>query len=296
MSGTRISIVQVALAAALWGPWSLFLRWSQLPALTCAALFMTLLAVGGIPATWQNRKRDRPRSAWLWMLLFGVFDAGNTGFFFLAVLNGPVAVATLSHYLAPVLTPLVALMLLSERPSRRTYPAAALGLIGVGLLLWPAQGVGAVPSSHIALTAAFGAASAVFYATMVPFGKKLGQYFSPFEVQGIHSWLSAALLWAVAPHEAIPLAAASKVLAGGVVCGWVGGALFYRGVKHVPAGLSSVLTYLEPLVATVIGGLVFHEQLGPLAAVGAALVLGGGIYLVAETVGASPPSEPVRAE
>jgi drug/metabolite transporter (DMT)-like permease len=62
----------------------------------------------------------------------------------------------------------------------------------------------------------------------------------------------------------------------------LGGVLFYRGVRSIPSGLASVLTYLEPLVATAIGSVVFHEPLGSTAAVGAALVLGGGVYLATE--------------
>lgn len=281
--------LQVAVAASLWGTWSIFLRWSGLPGLTSAAVLMTVLAFAGLPAQWRHRKRVRPRTVWPWMLLFGVLDSGNTGFFFLAIASGPVAIATLSHYLAPVLTPLTAYLLLRERPTSRTYVAAVIGLAGLALLLWPSPGVAG--ARVLAVTAALGAASAVFYATLVPLGKKLAPFFSPLEVQGIHSYVSAALLWLVAAHTVPAPLAILKLLVGACLCGVIAGALLYDGIRYIPAGTAAVLTYLEPVVATAVGALVFHEAVGPTALLGAALVLGGGVYLAAERreSGSAPP-------
>src|SRR5271170_2346057 len=109
MDARQRGSLQIVVAACLWGLWSLFVRGSGLPGLASGAIVMTTLALGGIPSQWRGRGRRRPRRAWLWMAFFGVLAAGNSGFFFLAVARGPVAVATLSHYLAPVLTPLMAL-------------------------------------------------------------------------------------------------------------------------------------------------------------------------------------------
>jgi drug/metabolite transporter (DMT)-like permease len=286
MSRPLRGALQVALSATLWGLWSLFLRWGGLDGLTSAAILMTILALSGIPAQWRHRARRRPPSAWGFMLLFGVFDAGNTGFFFLAIAGGTVGVATLCHYLAPVLTPPIAFLLLGERLSRRTYPAAVAGLLGLALLLQPAAG--AVGAAGATRTALLGAASAVFYATMVPLGKKLAPLFSPLEVQSYHSYVSAAILWLVAPHVLPPAAAAGKVALGGLVCGVVAGLFFYRGIRSVASAQAAVLTYLEPLVATAVGAVAFHEQLGPWAFAGALLVVGGGAYLMIERPPASP--------
>ena len=276
---------QIVAAACLWGVWSLFVRGAGLPGLSSAAIVMTTLALAGIPAQWRGRRRARPRSAWMWMATFGVLDAGNSGFFFLAVSRGPVAVATLSHYLAPVLTPLMAFLLLRERPSRRTYPAAVIGLVGLALLLLPASAIGATgeeTSGAVLGTALFGASSAVFYATMVPLGKKLAAHYSPLEVQGYHSYVSATVLWLFVPHLALPWLGVGKLLIGCAVCGVLAGGLFYSGIRLIPSGLASVLTYCEPLVATAVGVIAFHEVVQPIGFVGVAMVVGGGIWLAME--------------
>jgi len=217
------------------------------------------------------------------MAIFGVLDAGNSGFFFLAVSRGPVAVATLSHYLAPVLTPLMALLFLRERPSRRTYPAALVGLLGLALLLQPGPALGA--GRAVVWTAVLGASSAVFYATMVPLGKKLASDFSPLEVQGYHSYVSAAVLWLFVPHLAIAWLGLGKLLIGCAVCGVLAGGLFYSGIRRIPSGLASVLTYCEPLVATAVGAVAFHEAVQPIGFLGVALVVGGGVWLATEKRG-----------
>lgn len=283
MNRERVAASQVAVAAACWGTWSIFLRWSGLPGLTSAAILMTVLALAGLPSQWRHRHRERPRAVWAFMLLFGLLDAGNTGFFFLAISRGSVAVATLSHYLAPMLTPVMAWFLLRERPSRRTYPAVLVGLCGLWLMLRPAPGAA---QTTLLLTAGCGGASALFYATLVPLGKKLSPYFSPLEVQGIHSWVSAAVLWLIAAPSAVPLPGLLKLFPGTLLCGVFAGALLYRGIRAIPAGLSAVLTYLEPVVATLVGAFWFHEALGPSALAGAALVIGGGLYLAFERRGA----------
>jgi drug/metabolite transporter (DMT)-like permease len=43
-----------------------------------------------------------------------------------------------------------------------------------------------------------------------------------------------------------------------------------------------VLTYLEPLVASVVGIAAFHEGAGPLTLVGAMIVLGTGVWVALE--------------
>jgi drug/metabolite transporter (DMT)-like permease len=291
MDSRRRGSLQVVAAACLWGLWSLFVRGAGLPGLTSGAVVMTVLALAGIPSQWRGWGGARPRSAWIWMAIFGVLDAGNSGFFFLAVSRGPVAVATLSHYLAPTLTPLMAFLFLRERPSRRTYPAVFVGLLGLALLLRP---VSAIEVGRAALwTALFGGCSAVFYATMVPLGKKLAPHFAPLEVQGYHSYVSAAVLWLFVPHVAIAWLGLSKLLAGCAVCGVLGGGLFYSGIRLIPSGLASVLTYGEPLVATAVGAIAFHEAVQPIGFLGVALVVGGGVWLATEK--REPPVAPASA-
>ncbi len=276
MSDRLLGFCSVAGAAVLWGLWVFFLRPAGLPGFTSGSVMFAVLALAGVPSAWRHRRRRRVVSAWLWMGLAGLLDAGNAGCYFTALNRGTIATAVLSHYLAPTFAPLFAWLLLRERLSPRTLPAAVVGLAGLGALLWPG---GAAPAWSGAL---WGAASAVCYGALFPVGKRLTRDFSALEVMGYHSVVSALVLAALAPPGAIPLRAVAWVVSGAVLCAVLAGVLFYRGLARVPAGQASTLTYLEPLTATLSGALAFGEHVGPTAAVGAALVLAGGLWLLLE--------------
>src|SRR5581483_6468386 len=159
-------------------------------------------------------------------------------------------------------------------------PAVLLGLLGLGLLLQPSA-AGAT-RAEVAVTALLGASSAVFYATMVPLGKKLAPNFTPLEVQGYHSYVSAAVLWCFAPHLAIAPGGLGRLLIGTAFCGVLAGTLFYSGIRRIPSGLASVLTYAEPVVATGVGAVAFGETIGPMGFLGIAMVVGSGVWLAVE--------------
>ena len=50
--------------------------------------------------------------------------------------------------------------------------------------------------------------------------------------------------------------------------------LFQSALKDVPASTASIVTLLEPLVASVLAWIMFSERLGPIGWIGAALLMG----------------------
>ena len=55
--------------------------------------------------------------------------------------------------------------------------------------------------------------------------------------------------------------------------------VFLMGMEHTTATVASIITLIEPLIATVLAWLLFDEQLGLLGLLGAALLL-GAIWLL----------------
>ncbi len=267
----------VALAAMGWGTWSLFLRGSGLtPAWQSILILCVIATIGAAPAlAGAGRPHSRPRPPRLWLLIaaLGFFDAGGYLLFFGAVDRGPISVAVLTHYLAPVVVAGCAPAFLREPLGPRTLPALAASLVGLGLLLGSggATGFGAVWP-----TAALGAASALFYGGATLVGKKALRDFSNQEALAWHCAVSALLLLPLAGAPP-PLAAfLGRPLAGAALLGAGGGWLFYFGLARVPAQRAAVLTYLEPLVASVVGALAFGERHSAAGLLGAALILGAG--------------------
>jgi drug/metabolite transporter (DMT)-like permease len=69
------------------------------------------------------------------------------------------------------------------------------------------------------------------------------------------------------------------LLALGLVCHVGGQGLIAYGVGRLPIVASTVLLWMQPLVAAVLSWLMFGEALGALALTGAVLIL-AGIYIV----------------
>jgi drug/metabolite transporter (DMT)-like permease len=265
-----------ALAAIIWGAWSLVLRPSGLPAVQQA--FLALLVMASPLPFVLRREPFADRGAVVALLLLGVADAGSIGFYFAAIDRGPVAVAVLSHYLAPILVTLAAPLVLGERRSRRALPAALLSLLGIGLLVWR-------PGEQVSLvTAGLGAASAVFYAGFVFASHRAGQAFPAFAVVALHALVSAGVLLLVFGGDAVPAPGpgALRVALGSLVCGLLATGLFFRGVTMIPAAVTGALTYLEPLTAALVGYLAFGEAIGLGGAVGVGLVLVSGVAVATE--------------
>ena len=63
------------------------------------------------------------------------------------------------------------------------------------------------------------------------------------------------------------------LIAGGLVCGSLPTVLFYAGLQRIAASQASVLTLCEPLVAVVVGVVVWGEALG------GGFVLGGAVII-----------------
>lgn len=273
---TRSGVLLVAFAATGWGLWSLFFRPAEAicrihPGLQALAVFA---AQGLVTLPWVLRgaSRERPLRAWLPVAYLGIGDALNAVLFFAAMQRTSLAVAVLSHYLAPLLVALLAPRVLLEAPRKGSAGALAIALGGLALMLEPWSAA----SPGMGVGAALGAGSAVFYAVNVLVTKRVQPHFSPFELLGFHVPTALLCLMLLTPGTAyvVDLRALLWVSSGAVLLGAVGGVIFLKGLERIDATRASVLTLLEPVSAMVVGVLVWHEPFGIWTAAGALLVLG----------------------
>ena len=114
------------------------------------------------------------------------------------------------------------------------------------------------------------------YGAIVLLSKRLLPEFSGPELLSYHCAASALLLLPLAGAPPDPRLFLGRTLIGAALLGGIGGALFYLGLSRIPAQRAAVLTYLEPLVAALVGALAFGEALGPTGMTGAALILIAG--------------------
>ncbi len=276
----------VVAAACGWGMWPLVLRTAEriapIPAAVESALLMAVMMVVTGPLSLRDRvRRKATRAEWLLVGWTGIADALNAYFFFNAYQRTSVAIAVLTHYLTPLFVAMTAPLFLGERPTRRAYAAVALGLGGLVLLLEPWHAA-ARPTDVVG--AAFGAASAVFYASNVLAARRLAGAFSASEQMFFHCLTALPLLLVLVPrgaYAAANLHALAILALGSLGPGTLASLAFVQGLRTVPASRASPLTLIEPLVAVLIGIGVYGETIRGAGIVGGALILYGAWLVVA---------------
>lgn len=275
--------VMVAVAAASWGTWSLFLRPLGLSPWVTSPLVFAVMGACALPFALRERapaggpRWDRVAIA----LLVGqsLFDALNLVAFFGAMATTTVAIAVLTHYLAPIAIALAA-PLVEKTRVRGAGPAAAVALVGLVIVMAPWR----EPAHGAPLGAALGAGSALCYAGNVLCLRALSARVGATRATAYHA-LIAALVLAPVPFvvgdgfAGLDLPALARLGAGAATIGAGSGIVFALGLARIGSARAAVLTFAEPLVAVAIGALVWAEPVQPLAALGGALVLGAGVYV-----------------
>lgn len=305
MTGPRhpaLGALLIVLASALWGCWSIVFRTaesltsSSSPGASLSAssetavVFIVMLVTMG-PLALVTRRRQvaaaaavaavvpatRDGRAWGLLLVLGLTDAANALCFFQAMQRTTVAIAVLCHYLAPVIVALLSPVVLGEPRRRSTLWALGLSLAGLVLLLQPWGHI----SADDAAGAALAALSAVFYALSVFLGKKLSlsSSFSSFELAAWPKLTSVPVIVLAAVFSAggfvVEPGPLAILVVGGLVCGSLPLLLFYAGLARLQASQVSVLTLVEPLVAVLVGVVVWGEPLAAVGVIGGVLVLAG---------------------
>jgi len=271
----------VLFAATCWGTWSLLFRPTGLSGSVTAPIVFILIALGSAIPMWREHKRLAPkwkRPLVVMLLAYAFFDALNAATFFSAMNVTTVAVAVLTHDLAPVLVALVSPRIDGVKV-KHAYPAALIALFGVVLLLEPWR-EGAL-GGNVLLGAMLGGTSALAYACNVFLGRRLSIAVGPFTALGAHSALAALILLPLAGQELFTIEARDVpyLLVAGLVPGLLAGAAFLRGVALVGSARAAILAFLEPLVACIVGYLYFDERLGFAGVIGALLILVAGVLV-----------------
>ncbi len=269
-------LVMVTLAAASWGAWSLFLRPTGLPATVTSPIIFLVMGLVLLPAALRAPRAPWDRRLLALLAAYTAFDALNILTFFAAIERTTVAIAVLTHYLAPILIALAAPRV-DGVPSRGAAPAAAVALVGLAIVLEPWR----TPASGAAAGAALGVASAFCYAGNVFTVRRVAARIGAIRAMSYHSLVAAAVTapLALGGLGHVSTADAARLAAGAASIGALSGAVFIVGLARIGAARAAVLAFAEPLVAVAVGALVWEEPLHGTAAIGGAMVLGAGIHV-----------------
>jgi drug/metabolite transporter (DMT)-like permease len=290
-----VALVSGALAIA-FSP--IFVKLSEIPP-TATAFYRVFLAVPpfAVWAALEGRRSEGGRSAAgrvevkdaaagasrahliKWLLLAGLFFAGDLAFWHWSLAYTSVANSTLLANLAPVFVTAAAWVLFRERVSALFLLGLLVALAGAMLLLRASFSFG---REHL-LGDGLATLTAVFYAGYLISVKELRRYLGTARLMAASSLVSAVPLFLIslAGREGfLPQTVFGWLMLAGVA--WVsqvfGQGLIAYGLAHLPASFSSVSLLVQPAAAALLAWAILGEQLTAWQALGGVGVM-GGIFL-----------------
>lgn len=220
--------------------------------------------------------RRIPRGDWWWKA--AVLGLCNIGMFFplifLAAYELPGGLAATVQATSPLAVMALALLLIGERPTWFRIGGAAVGLLGVALLVLRSP----EPPSALGLVGAFGSVVVSGIGFVL-----VKRWPAPVDMLTLVSWqlvagglalLPVALL-VEGPPPHVDLPAVGGYLWIGVMGTILAYWCWFRGLSRMAAGAVSLIGLVNPVVGTVLGIAFAGEVFGWWQALGMVLVLGG---------------------
>lgn len=247
--------------------------------------FFLALPILGV---WAVMSRPAPGARQAgWILFAGVLFGIEVSLWAAALGLTTVTNATLLANLTPVFAALFGWVLFRERLSTPVAAGVAISLTGAVLLALARARAAAGPTGDPEtgwLGDALGLSAAVGYAGYLLILRMLGKQVNVGAVMFVATIGAALVAFFLTLLFGEPFLPATLhgwlILLGLAFVVQIGGqGLIAYGVGRLPIVASTVLLWMQPLVAAVLSWIMFGEALGPVALTGAMLVL-AGIYVV----------------
>ena len=284
----NIGPLLILLAGCFWGSMGIFVRrlgtfgFSSVQIVcirvTLAALFFSVLLLAKDRRGFRIALRDLP--------LFLGLGFGSILFFtvcyFTAITMMPLSTAAILLYTSPIWIMLMSVLFFREKLN--AVKLLALGLAFAGCVL-----VSGISGEGITLAGLLvGLGSGIGYGLYSILGTVALRKYSPYTVTAYTFLFAAAGSWAVcSPADMVSKFAAAPDLVSlllfccltALVTAVIPFLAYTLGLRSVEASRAGILATVEPLVATIIGILVFSEPLTWLSGLGILLILSAVILL-----------------
>jgi drug/metabolite transporter (DMT)-like permease len=237
------------------------------------AILMFFLLAFAAPG--MGREIVRTQRPWL-MIVRALIQVASTLFMFLALRVLPLAEATALVFTSPLLVALLAGPLLGEKARIGNWLATLAGFVGVLLIVRPGSALAGVGAIY-PLCAAF------CFALYQILTRKLAASEPPLRQLfyiALVGTLTTACLLPFAWTGVMPTALQAVLLLLLGFCGGAGHFLLIRAFHVTPASTLSPMLYIQMIIATLLGWIVFG-QFPDLFTVAGMLVIGGsGLSLI----------------
>ena len=242
------------------------------------------LVLGAIFARRRPLAGAAAPSVWPRLLLMGVVDSVTLLLFFVAIRGTSVAIGMFLQFLAPVWVALLAPRVFRVPTERIVYPALAIALAGLAVILTPSLLGEGIRLSAAGVAA--GLASGFGYAVFQLLVKDLTKRVSAVTIVFTEAWLDTLILLPLALWQTVGVGyhLTTRDLVAGLVLGVVCTALAYtmwtEGVGRIKVQHSSILGYLEPVSAPLYALLLLGQGISVWTIGGGALVVAAGLLVV----------------
>lgn len=279
MEHSRSARLQLAASMAIFGTLAPFVRNISVSsgelalyrAVLAAVLIGLFFLFTGQKLSLKGLGRELPL-----LLLSGAAMGINWILLFEAYKYTTVAISTLSYYFAPVIVTILCPIFFKEKLTRKQILCFIMSTLGLSLVI----GITDLGSGgNDALGVAFGLGAAVFYATVILLNKFIRG------IAGIQrtflQFLSAIAV--LTPYVLSTGSIGLGCLDGiGWLCLLIVGlihtgltyCLYFSSLKELPGQEAAILSYVDPLVAVIIGVLLLGEPLTWQQLVGGGMILG----------------------
>jgi DME family drug/metabolite transporter len=269
----------VLVAAVLWGALGVLGKAAQAEGVAPLEIAFWRAAFGGAlfalhalvtRASWP-RGRDLTGTVAFGIAGVSVFY----GSYQLAVRDGGASLAAVLLYTAPAFVAVLAWWRFGERPGAREWLAVGVTITGVALV--STSGGGSVDAGVAAI--AWGLTAGATYALYYIWGKLVFEQYAPAAVYAVAMPVGALGLLPFVSFGARTQRAWLLLACMAVASTYFAYLAYAAGLKRLPATRASVIASIEPLVATGLAAVWFDERLGPVAWLGAAMVVGAALTL-----------------
>ena len=279
-SGYLLGIGFALVAASFYGCVPNFARAAfsnGVPAIETVFLRTSAIAIVlGIAAVIHGESLVLPRAAWISFIGQALATFIVSASYLASVQFIPVGLAVIIFFAFPVMVVLVSPLVEGHAPSLARIAIAVLAFIGLGVAVGPGFETLDIRGVLLAGAAALGCTLQFFS------GRSLGNYLSPAAVGSlvhiaIWPFVLVVVLYAGGGHLQILGGSVSTMglwFAAAVCLAYVGGYFFHMSsLKAAPASIVAPYFNWEPILTTIISGLLLGETLKPNQYGGGALVL-----------------------
>lgn len=277
----------VMCAGVCWGIIGLFSQYLagaglssvQITTVRCvlSALFMGIFLLVRSPSAFRIKLRH------IWMFLgTGILSIAffNVCYFACIGMCG-LSFAAILLYTAPCFVVVLSAALFKEKLTRQRVVALIMAFVGCLLVV----GVGSGSTSLSALGVLVGLGSGIGYALYSLFARvALRHYGAPTVMFYTFACASVALIWFAHPASLVAFALADAlhglVMASlALVSTVLPFACYTVGLQHMETGKASIMAFIEPMVALLLGVFVFHDVLTAQNVVGVFAILAAVLLL-----------------